>query len=817
MQVERLLQISMAALTALGTLLLGMGERDLTLPVLAIIVAASSVYLTDVKAWLRLNTMGSNAAGLVALAVTWYDWEGYESDSQLLAMTNLLIYLQFVLLYRHKNVRIYWLLALLSLMQVAVASALNLNIAFGFLLTAYLFVGLITRSLFFLYREQAKFQPPSEAEGVGGAEVAQPTASVPADANRPRWPLGAGTSQVTSRQVAGAADAGLTWGFVRRIVLSGTSSVGFALVVFLAVPRAGKSASWRPGAAIEERVVGFSENVTLGELGQLFEDESKVMRVEFFGANSDEPYRIAGAPLLRGALLYKYENGEWRREKGSRDPKPWPALGGSELPSEDEWVRQVFTVYAGRDDNVLFCAAPSYKTVPNDHLYYSNSSEQIFRSHGFSTETQFDYVLLTPAFREHMQRAAVPATRTLEDDPNFEDLLQLPPDVDGIDPLVGLKAIAEQKTGEFLPGERLAKAQVLSEYLRSSGEFRYSSKAVKRERNLDPIEDFVTLHKTGHCEHFATALALMLRSVSIPARMAVGFKGGEWNSAGKYYEIQELHTHTWVEVFLPRELLPPQLADSEEAQKYGAWLQLDPTTASSDLDNVDELGFFDFRRLTDLTQYLWSNYVLGMDSKRQRESIYDPLVEGVEDLFRGLADADDRRQLWERLREFVGERVRGPADGWLTWQGLSIAVAVLLAMMGVYSIVKLVARRVRWLFRHSAVKRRRTSRPVEFYERFESILSSHGLRRPECQTQHEFAVVAGAQLAETPGMQHASLLPRRIADAFYRVRFGHIDLDKDDAQAIEHDISELAATLGKRKDEGFRHHPPISSASPHPP
>ncbi|HVC96860.1 MAG TPA: DUF3488 and transglutaminase-like domain-containing protein [Pirellulales bacterium] len=792
MQVERLLQISMAALAALGTLLLGMGERDLTLPVLAVIVAASSVYLTDVKAWLRLNKMGSDVAGLVALAVTWRDYEGYESESQLLVLANLLIYLQFVLLYRQKNVRTYWLLALLSLMQVAVASALSLNIAFGFLLTAYLFVGLIALSLFYLYREQARFQPRSAAEGVGGGGVRTPAAA-PADGGRRRWPLGAAGAQVSRRQIAGAADAGLTWGFVRRIALIGASSVGFALVVFLGVPRAGKSASWRPRAQIEQRVVGFSENVTLGELGELFEDESKVMRVEFHAADTNEPYRIAGAPLLRGALLYQYESGQWRRDKGSRTPNKWPIL--DELPTEEEWVRQEITVFAGRDDPVLFCAVPSFKTVPNSHLQHSESSEQIFRSLAIGPEAPFRYVLMTPAFREHMQRSAVPATRPLVDDLNSVDLLQLPPSVDGIDPLVGLKAIAKQKTGEFLRRERMAKAQVLSEYLRSSGEFRYSSKAVNRERNLDPIEDFVTLHKSGQCEYFATALALMLRSVNIPARMAIGFKGGEWNSAGKYYEFQELHTHTWVEVFLPPDLLPPLLAGSEQARKYGAWLQLDPTSASSDLENVDELGIFNFRRLTDLTQYLWSNYVLGMDSKRQKESIYDPLVDGVEDLFRGLADADYRRNLWTKLQEFVSERVDGPVEGWLTWQGLLLALAALLAMAGAYRVLKLAARLVRWLFRRRVAAKRRTTRPVEFYERFESILASHGLRRPASQTQHEFAVVAGAQLAETPAMQHASLLPRRIADAFYRVRFGHVDLDKSDVQAIEHDLSELSASL----------------------
>ena len=55
MRIERLLQISIAALVSLSTLLLGMGERDLTLPVVAVLVSAGSLYLTDVKGWLQLN------------------------------------------------------------------------------------------------------------------------------------------------------------------------------------------------------------------------------------------------------------------------------------------------------------------------------------------------------------------------------------------------------------------------------------------------------------------------------------------------------------------------------------------------------------------------------------------------------------------------------------------------------------------------------------------------------------------------------------------------------------------------------------------
>src|SRR5262249_26282770 len=150
-------------------------------------------------------------------------------------------------------------------------------------------------------------------------------------------------------------DAGLNWGFMRRIALVGSSSLAFALVVFLAVPRIGKSTTWRKTDSLEKRrIVAFSESVTLGKLGEGQEDGSMVMRVEFFDQRTNERYRVAGAPLLRGALLYQYENGEWRRSAGQ--PVPWPVT--EELPFEEEWVRQVITLQPGREDPVLFCAAP---------------------------------------------------------------------------------------------------------------------------------------------------------------------------------------------------------------------------------------------------------------------------------------------------------------------------------------------------------------------------------------------------------------------------------------------------------------------------
>ena len=66
-------------------------------------------------------------------------------------------------------------------------------------------------------------------------------------------------------------------------------------------------------------------------------------------------------------------------------------------------------------------------------------------------------------------------------------------------------------------------------YLRQSGDFSYTLKLEVTDPTLDPVEDFLVNRKSGHCEYFASALALLLRSVGIPARVVNGFKGGDWN------------------------------------------------------------------------------------------------------------------------------------------------------------------------------------------------------------------------------------------------------------------------------------------------
>jgi hypothetical protein len=94
-----------------------------------------------------------------------------------------------------------------------------------------------------------------------------------------------------------------------------------------------------------------------------------------------------------------------------------------------------------------------------------------------------------------------------------------------------------------------------------SGGFRYSNHPLVV---APPLVSFVTTTRAGYCQYFAGAMALMLRYLGIPARVAVGFAGGAYNASANAWLVTDRDAHAWVEVWF---------------KGYG-WLPFDPTPAS---------------------------------------------------------------------------------------------------------------------------------------------------------------------------------------------------------------------------------------------
>src|SRR6202008_3744488 len=112
---------------------------------------------------------------------------------------------------------------------------------------------------------------------------------------------------------------------------------------------------------------------------------------------------------------------------------------------------------------------------------------------------------------------------------------------------------------------------------------------------LAPLEDFLFVQRRGHCEYFATALAILLRTQGIPTRVVNGFFGGEWNEFGGYYAVRQGDAHAWVEGYFPE----------------AGWVMFDPTPTAP-LSRGGIFGFFD--RLYDAARIRWFTYVIDYDT-----------------------------------------------------------------------------------------------------------------------------------------------------------------------------------------------------------
>jgi protein-glutamine gamma-glutamyltransferase len=307
----------------------------------------------------------------------------------------------------------------------------------------------------------------------------------------------------------------------------------------------------------------------------------------------------------------------------------------------------------------------------------------------------------------------------------------------------------------------------------------------------------VTRNPRGHCEYFASALALMLRSQKIPARVVIGYHGGDWIPSASNYDVRQLHAHAWVEAYLgPEQLknvpapeLPQRLSPGD-----GAWLVLDPTPTVQLGDTFAEGSFLS--SLADLShsiQILWNTYVVGLNSARQDRVIYQPLADfghALENL------ASDPKQALSDLFTHLKHWLFGGGDGsdsGLDWYVLAALALLAVGALLAYRLTRLVVRSCWRLFKRRRTRVAARSR-VEFYRRFEALLARHGLRRAANQTPLELAHRAAAHLAARAA--HDSVhLPRRLVAAFYGIRYGGARLDGAEAQRLQHLLDELTANF----------------------
>jgi hypothetical protein len=776
-QTEHLLRVMIGVLILLATIHLGIGEHSATLTLCSLAMLAVSAYVTDTAGLFSLRQPMANCAALGVVLVAAVNAYQIDRHSQLLAVADLQSYLQYVLLFQPKTPRVYWQLAALSLGQVAIASTLVPGPLFGFMLLLYVLAGIITFALLLLNSESTRFQvPASRMSGL---------ATFAAGGASSRAPVLFGNSAASDVRVIG-------WGLLRQGTLICVTTGAVAAILFLLLPR------WdiekRDVASSEPlRSVGFSKAVILGELGEVIRNSDVVMRVEFFHGLERRPFKLAGEPLFRGTVVTHYQDGAWSQPQ-TNSPMQVPT------ETKSSFVRQHITAEA-LDVAELCCIFPVFAIGSDSRLRINARRDHLIRQEDYRA-VKLDFELGTTGIVNDTQRNVLPCETRLGGR-ETSGLLQMPTSSRGSqsDPFPGLRATAAAVLLDrnIDPQNRKDAAMALNDYLSRSGRYFYSLEPQQRDAAVDPLEDFVTTHRLGHCEYFSGALVMMLRSQGIPARMAIGFKGGGWNSLGMYYQVQQLHAHTWVEVHLDQHDVPDD-ALGEPSTPAGAWLVLDPTegTQERNLAAQDAGILARLHQYVDYARVLWTNYVVGFNSRRQHQAVYEPLVEGTRAALESVASPQAWRARWHAVaNSHLGVFWEWYRRHWFSWRGGLVAAGFSLVIFTLFWAARGLVGALRRLGLVGAGRFFDDPPVLEMYRRLEAALAKRGLRRHPGQTAHEFAVAAGGDLAESIEHRRLAPLPRRIVEVFYRVRFGGHTLDNLEANAVEHALVELEQALGR--------------------
>ncbi|MEM9691170.1 MAG: transglutaminaseTgpA domain-containing protein [Myxococcota bacterium] len=130
---------------------------------------------------------------------------------------------------------------------------------------------------------------------------------------------------------------------------------------------------------------------------------------------------------------------------------------------------------------------------------------------------------------------------------------------------------------------------------------------VQWDSSFEPVLQFVRNGSGGHCEYFASAFALMARTLGIPARVVSGYRVVEYNPVGDYYLVRERDAHSWVEAFI----------------EGRGWVTFDPTPPTEGVARAETgwlLGLFD------LWGSKWLSFLEWLDRRTPQEMVTPPLV-----------------------------------------------------------------------------------------------------------------------------------------------------------------------------------------------
>jgi len=350
----------------------------------------------------------------------------------------------------------------------------------------------------------------------------------------------------------------------KPIIATSVLTLLVTIIFFISAPRL-KGGFGGKSRTTSIKTAGFSERVNFGSFGDVKLDPTIVMRIEM-------PEKIKASLYWRGMTLDYFDGLSWintlkKRERLDKEGNVFVALP---VPLDKALLQKIFL--EPMDSDVIFGLGHIAGVEIDSRALFVDNAGAVFMP------------------EKSPRRLGYTAYSIFEEPPasnNIYSYLQFPAEFKKINELTKETTKASDTS--------LAKATKIETYLKSN--YKYSLKTSPPPRGVTPIEDFLFNSKQGYCEHYATAMVLMLRAAGIPSRIVTGFIGGERNKYGEYIIVRQSDAHSWVEAVID-----------------GKWKRFDPTPPAPSFQMPSLISLY-----IDSLRLKWYRYVVNFSSSDQKK------------------------------------------------------------------------------------------------------------------------------------------------------------------------------------------------------
>jgi len=359
----------------------------------------------------------------------------------------------------------------------------------------------------------------------------------------------------------------------RRLLLAGAGRavlvVGLTLIAFFVVPRdftrkgyfGDKVNLTNPGGIGE---VDFSSSVRLDKLGNVRASNRIILRVHLeYGSRHDVPQH------WRGATLDDFDGVQWKAADDSRvlAPVRWRMDRSNRL----RWRRgdgksptQVSVERVGSTEDRLPIPLATRMLVLEPDGYDA-------RLRPWGDLTLRAQRRVPRSYRLHIGREGKLLGRSNNRRAGTRIWTHLFIDAESVP--AAARAIGREVRGDKARG---GDPKPIVDGVRDLLSSRFAYLPPGTDGGASSLEEFLTTARGGHCEYFASAMVVILRTQGIPCRLVTGFRSDEWDDAAGVLTIRSRHGHAWVEVFDPQR----------------GWWTVDPTPAAAEDEVIAGLGLW---------------------------------------------------------------------------------------------------------------------------------------------------------------------------------------------------------------------------------